>query len=570
MIEVPNKVKEKFLKENPKTIMVTKAHVEEEKTSRWGSPYTYKHYIAEEFICACEKGHNVVQEFEREEQYHSTRAVCKFCGHSSYSGDIYSEEAAEANRQYAPYRSIAANSAKKANNVVYVTKHREKEHGIEIYVGYIQVKPVYDKDGKIDLVKDFIITYYASYVPGEEPVALKVLKRSNKPVDFFEVFNINSCNSSFRECSYEDAEDFFEFVNNNPVFAQRCGLIDILKGFTKKYNPDAFFVLHLALITKYPVLELLVKMKYTKLYFDILDQTISAGSKANIQNSVKELNKLLNDTTKGSLALKIPQYIGTYLREKSAPLSEYISWCDIYDLENISKENFEKIINSGYFFNCIINNGLSKMPNIMKYGYEFDKLLRYLHKATKTIDTRSWWSAYNSAQNLLADYLEMCDLMDITPDKTPMDLKKAHDDVTEAFRAKENEIQDAKFRELSLSVSNYINRDVEESKKTKMETMYDVVIPASTADFVREGQQQHNCVGSYCRRVLDGRCIVFFVRKKDAPYESYITAEYVNGKLNQCMLKNNIRVNDKDMLNYCQVICNRIKQGIDSKKIIAA
>jgi hypothetical protein len=60
------------------------------------------------------------------------------------------------------------------------------------------------------------------------------------------------------------------------------------------------------------------------------------------------------------------------------------------------------------------------------------------------------------------------------------------------------------------------------------------------------------------------------VRKKDAPYESYITAEYVNGKLNQCMLKNNIRVNDKDMLNYCQVICNRIKQGIDSKKIIAA
>lgn len=570
MIDVPVKVSEKFLNDNPKVIMCTKARYEEISEPIYGRTYKQRYLIPEEFICSCKEGHDKVQTVNNADD--SSQMVCKYCGTSAWSGSaaLWGEDAIDAYNKYYSYRTRNVSVSTKASDILYIAKHHEKEHGIEAYVGYVEVKPKVMEDGSTILEKEVVIKYYMEYVPGEEVVALRVLKRSNKPTDIFEVFNINSYNSSFRRVDYEDAEDLFEFVENNKTFAQRCGLIDVLKGFTRKYDPDAFFILHLALITKYPVLELLIKMKYSKLYFDILDQTMQAGSKVSIQNSVKELNKLLNDTSKGSMALKIPQYIGTYLREKAANLSEYIAWCDIYDLEPISKENFEKIINSGYFFNCLINNGLQKMPNIMKYGYDFDKLLRYLHKATKVLDSNAWWSAYTNVQNLLADYLEMCDLLDIEPDKTPMDIRKAHDDVQNAYRAKENEVQDAKFKALSDSVIKCVVRDVEEEKQTKMETQYSIVVPASTADFVREGQAQHNCVGSYCRSVLNGSCIVFFIRKKESPDESYITAEYRNGRVGQVMYKNNIRVTDKDMLNYCQVICNRIKRGIDNKKILVA
>lgn len=40
---------------------------------------------------------------------------------------------------------------------------------------------------------------------------------------------------------YENADDIFDFIEQNQVFASRIGFIEALKGLTKNYDQDAFY-----------------------------------------------------------------------------------------------------------------------------------------------------------------------------------------------------------------------------------------------------------------------------------------------------------------------------------------
>lgn len=54
-----------------------------------------------------------------------------------------------------------------------------------------------------------------------------------------------------------------------------------------------------------------------------------------------------------------------------------------------------------------------------------------------------------------------------------------------------------------------------------------VTIPTCEADFIREGEQQHNCVGryGYYDRMSEGKTIVVFIREDSNPDKSFITCE---------------------------------------------
>ena len=54
-----------------------------------------------------------------------------------------------------------------------------------------------------------------------------------------------------------------------------------------------------------------------------------------------------------------------------------------------------------------------------------------------------------------------------------------------------------------------------------------IIVPHSLEDFVDEGTQQHNCVGSYYHNsIAKGENLIYFVRKKNNPTKSYITCRY--------------------------------------------
>ena len=86
---------------------------------------------------------------------------------------------------------------------------------------------------------------------------------------------------------------------------------------------------------------------------------------------------------------------------------------------------------------------------------------------------------------------------------------------------------------------------------------------------IEEGNQQHNCVGSYIRSVSEGQCVIFFIRKKDEPHHSFITAECRKNGLGQLMYANNRWVGDDDLRKFASSICNKILTGVSSGKIAA-
>lgn len=77
---------------------------------------------------------------------------------------------------------------------------------------------------------------------------------------------------------------------------------------------------------------------------------------------------------------------------------------------------------------------------------------------------------------------------------------------------------------------------------------YQIVIPENTEDFRAEADAQHNCVYRlYMKEVTAGHTYVVFVRKKDAPENSYITCEVnKSGYIQQYLLRYNQRPIDSN------------------------
>lgn len=556
MIQIPADVEKFFNTQKVNAIAVLDGEIKVEQTGYYRS--SYKYFAPSKFRCACEESKQQIQDVPNPESRAGIK--CAFCGSYAYSSNQFctkkvEEKIKQTRTYYHETKSISSGT------IVYLRPLKDKV-GIEIYVGSIVISPKEENDD-ISFVRTVNIKNYVKVVPGEPLVSLRILKRSNKPVDIFEALNINSQTVHNYPLNIEGYYDFWEYFNENKKFMSRIGFMEALSSVKDYHEISALFILHLALVSTYPVLELLVKMKYFSLYNGVIKTVQTSGSKASIVDQVKNLNKLLNDTTKGSLALKIPKYIGDYLNERAYDLNEFQNWSDIYELENLSKENFEKIISSTEFFFMNTERALHELPNIMKYGYPIEKLIKYLYKESKGENGRR----KRDVARLLSDYLRMCEMMEVTPDPYPVNIHSAHDTMAKAYHAQEDAMKDNTLAKIADAVSKAIAPKTRE-KATKMEELYDIVIPKSCKDFIEEGNMQHNCVGHYTYNVLKGNCIIFFIRKKEDPTESFITAECPVGNYRgQLMYKNNRPVTDKDLVNYHNVICNKIRGAISRKEI---
>lgn len=56
---------------------------------------------------------------------------------------------------------------------------------------------------------------------------------------------------------------------------------------------------------------------------------------------------------------------------------------------------------------------------------------------------------------------------------------------------------------------------------------YCFIVPTTLKELINEGEQQHNCVGSYYNNFMsDGIGFIYFIRKKNEPEKSYITCRF--------------------------------------------
>lgn len=102
-------------------------------------------------------------------------------------------------------------------------------------------------------------------------------------------------------------------------------------------------------------------------------------------------------------------------------------------------------------------------------------------------------------------------------------------------------------RELEAKKDSIFANKQLEKNLTFEDDSFIVVVPTTIAELVKEGEEQHNCVGNYGydKKVLEGKCNIVFIRKKTNPNKSYITCEInPNGHIIQYYLAHNYSVYD--------------------------
>ncbi len=132
----------------------------------------------------------------------------------------------------------------------------------------------------------------------------------------------------------------------------------------------------------------------------------------------------------------------------------------------------------------------------------------------------------------LKDYIQISLNMNINLNKKnmfPADIHKAHNELVERYNKLKKEIEREESRKALALVNDFFN-----GYKNKELTVF---VPHERADFIREGQELSNCVGSesYYLNHIAGKSMIFFIRKISEPDKSYFATEIdmFNGTVKQ-------------------------------------
>lgn len=439
----------------------------------------------------------------------------------------------------------------------YVRKHPEKENSIQILKLALSVKAGKTVKDEEELIwkTDYII----EVVPNEGSRAYKISKGQEVEIDLFDAFQINSQTmKGTYQIEYEDSIGPIDFMLKHKKTNQYTGFMDCFNLVDISLSRDSFFMLYMYLYAQYPVVEFVVKMKYLKLVAQIMKNLSNGYNKEYIKGQAQQLTKILNpEATNGSIALNVPRYIADDLNERSANIDEYIMWGDINQLSNnkiMSKENYMTVVKEPTYYYLLQYK--SNIPNILKYGYTMKELLKYIQKQMPIASQNHDRFTYViRIFGLWKDYLEMCDLLGVEHEKFPMNIESAHNNVQVAFQAKRDELANTSIGEIAKLAEKYIPNN-----KQYNDSQYVIKLPHSVTDIVQEGQRMHNCVGSYVNKISNKQSLVFFIRKKENPDQSFITAEYRHGKLTQIYYKNNQHVFDKEILEIAEEYCKLLRK----------
>ena len=400
--------------------------------------------------------------------------------------------------------------------------------------------------------------YYMRYSLKRNGWCRKLVRKEWKDVPPTDMFKVNSQNKTGWNFDISYLKDdkflsFFDSLLENSGFYEKIGYTRFLRNCSIRIDAEMLFIWFLIIMYEYPALEILLKAGHDTLVDDIIKDILDSGKRQEILYKVRELEELVNPySTKESDALRLPSYILSYLKNNNSNIKDYLFWRDVYELENMSLEQFQQVVNSCefiYYKSAILMSMYdekaalydAKLQEIIKYdGYTLMKTIKYIQKQAKMAHdmNRTYRMAFchvlKTITDNLVDTLKMAEELDIEVEKYPGDILQIHNELFPIYQKEGNERDNSKMAEFAESC--------EDAVKNVKSDKFICVFPKSNQDFIQEGINQHNCVASYFRRVMNGECVVFFIRKKAEPDTSFITAETAKIGLRQVMLSNNRRI----------------------------
>ena len=103
-------------------------------------------------------------------------------------------------------------------------------------------------------------------------------------------------------------------------------------------------------------------------------------------------------------------------------------------------------------------------------------------------------------------------------EKFPDSLKKSHD-ILAMRNTKWAYDSNAIVRQFKKLMKGWKHLEFEDDS-------YKMMLPRTPRDITQEGARQHHCVGGYIKSVLDGDCLILFLRRKENEDRSFFTLEY--------------------------------------------
>lgn len=171
--------------------------------------------------------------------------------------------------------------------------------------------------------------------------------------------------------------------------------------------------------------------------------------------------------------------------------------------------------------------GRDLTKKILKYGHPV-KMMNYISGLFK-----QGWKTGD-----YVDYLEDVKVLHIgkTEDVLfPKNFGPAHERLADQRRDKEEEIRKATIRKKDRMLRAMLPELKELYMGTRAEGSFVMVLPTCKEDFNREGRENHNCVGgSYFDKMLEGKSVVLFLRKAEAPDNAFCTVEMDGSRIVQC------------------------------------
>lgn len=268
-------------------------------------------------------------------------------------------------------------------------------------------------------------------------------------------------------------------------------------------------------------------------YYDRFEQLFSAGindiidtrgkSLAGFKYSINDIpNSLLKICRKYSIKLS-NDIVRFYKENPNAYCIAYkldyisLSYDDIYKIWKTSENMYDE--NAKSYFNILVN----------EYEYNAKDLWLYIDriKTFEAIEDMSFFI------HELHDYASMMRQLSNKYDKYPRHFLTTHKIACRNYNRMKKEFSEELFRKrirkkYECSFGDYV-----------------FIYPKCTQDIKDEAVSQNNCVASYIDKVIDGKCHILFLRKKNKLNESLVTIEVRNNQIVQAKRRFNDDVTDE-------------------------
>lgn len=258
------------------------------------------------------------------------------------------------------------------------------------------------------------------------------------------------------------------------------------------------------------------------------EQFFSAGIKkvkCSISYNIREIPRGLILLCKKYNLILSEKLISNY---KDNP-SLYNNLLDL-ELNSISKKELLVFINSNDYWDSDYFYRQKFDELINRYKYKPQSLVVYLDN----LMTYEALSGFNSTLRELYDYVTMMSAISDKYEKYPRNFLTTHKIASRNYNRLKTQFEEEVF-----------NKRIDKSLEYSYQD-YKFIYPKSTSEIKDEAVQQNNCVSSYIQNVIDGKCHILFMRKKDNLSKSLVTIEVRDDKIVQAKGKYNRDVNERE------------------------